>query len=855
MAGLHKTRNLVVTMLGTTLAFAVLIGLTIAGVSSEQNLNKNNRKSSDLDEDIMADFEDESLSVVKRTAVPEAQRFRPRQRQLNNFSGNLKSSFSLPDIVNNEYSAERWNGTWISDVEFAYRNRQGDLAILSIVDQKSQIIVPSRIMLRPERVFKFWVSPDKQFVMLALRPQKLFRHSFIAMYDIYNVATGERTPLQPSDLPDGSIPGFGGDQGQGPQQSGGGRRRPQQLPLMYATWSPSGHSLAYVFANNIYYRATPSSPDFPVTSSGIPGSIFNGVCDWVYEEEVISDTRALWFSPDSNRLAWIEFNDTDVDLMPLQVYGPPGRIDFQYPIPTPLRYPKPGRTNPFVSVYAADLRPSSDGRANLLVPPTYFDDKEKIIYAVTWANNKDVSLTWENRHQNYSLVSVCDVSSRIPSCKDSLVMTEPNGWLELDQSPIFTKDGKRFAMILPAEGFNHVNVINRDTNQRVPITSGDLVVLKIYHWDEVNHLIYFRATKENGPGERHLYTVTDFKSGNPGIVTCLSCGVRNTRGGDCNYNSFEFSADNSYYTMSCKGPHVPQDYLYQTIPNEKIGTLVTNSRLSDRLLEKNLPKVSNLDVSIDNGRYNAKVRLYLPHDFDENKKYPLLVNVYAGPNSQQVNDRFKLDWGTYLTTSEEVIYAVIDGRGSGYRGNDLLHEIYYKLGQPEVQDQIDVTKRLVDQYAFIDATNVAIWGWSYGGFVTTSVLAADADQDNVFKCGIAVAPVTNWIYYDTIYTERYMGLPTPEDNLEAYKKSDVTAQAEKLRNKKLLIVHGTADDNVHYQQSMMLTRALEEADVLFQQLSYPDENHGIVGLRPHFYHSLSNFILNDCFGKNEVNFS
>ena len=185
-----------------------------------------------------------------------------------------------------------------------------------------------------------------------------------------------------------------------------------------------------------------------------------------------------------------------------------------------------------------------------------------------------------------------------------------------------------------------------------------------------------------------------------------------------------------------------------------------------------------------------------------------------------------MDWGTYLTTSESVIYAVIDGRGSGYRGNDLLHEIYYKLGQPEVQDQIDVTKRLVDQYAFIDASNVAIWGWSYGGkntnvklyfhitiiyipalecvkiglnyfffligFVTTSVLAADADQDNVFKCGIAVAPVTNWIYYDTIYTERYMGLPTPEDNSAAYRASDVTAKAEKLRNKKLLLVHGTA---------------------------------------------------------------
>ena len=156
------------------------------------------------------------------------------------------------------------------------------------------------------------------------------------------------------------------------------------------------------------------------------------------------------------------------------------------------------------------------------------------------------------------------------------------------------------------------------------------------------------------------------------------------------------------------------------------------------------------------------------------------------------NDRFKLDWGTYLATSEDVIYAVIDGRGSGYRGDDLLFEIYYKLGQPEVQDQIDVTKALVDQYSFIDRSNVAIWGWSYGGFVTAAVLAADADQSNVFKCGISVAPVTNWIYYDTIYTERYMGLPVPGDNLQGYRASDITAKAEKLKGKKYLIVHGTA---------------------------------------------------------------
>ena len=447
---------------------------------------------------------------------------------------------------------------------------------------------------------------------------------------------------------------------------------------------------------------------------GIPGTIFNGICDWVYEEEVISDTKALYFSPDGKHLSWIQFNDTEVDVMPLQVYGQPGRVEFQYPIPTPLRYPKPGRTNPFVNVYLTRLDRIRRGSPNVLLlpPPKYFEDREKIIYAVSWASNEEVSLTWESRHQNYSLVSICDTFA---SCRDSLVMTEPVGWLDLDHAPIFTEDGRQFAMILSSEGYKHVNVINRDTNQRVPITSGEMVVTNLYHWDEVDHKLYFRATRVGGPGERHLYTVTDFKSGRPGVVECLSCSVTNTRGGYCGYNSFEFSKEHSFYTMSCQGPHVPQDYLYRTSPNEKLGTLVTNEFLSDELALKNLPKISNLDIDIDGGKFKAKVRLYLPHDFDENRKYPMLVNVYAGPNSQQVSDRFKLDWGTYLTTSEDIIYAVIDGRGSGFRGDDLLYEIHYKLGQPEVQDQIDVTRKLVSLYSFIDSSRVAIWGWSYGG--------------------------------------------------------------------------------------------------------------------------------------------
>lgn len=760
-----------------------------------------------------------------------------------------KTPFVLQEILDNNFNSETWNGTWISGSQYVYRDVDDSLVMVDAASGESKVIVPGNVMREP-RVFRFKFSPDLKYVMLAFRPQRLFRHSFLAQYDIYNLATGKRLKLQP-DL-DELIRALGGPAGppNPPFPPGQG---PPQLPLELAMWGTTGSNLVYVFGANIFYRDTPESRDVMVTTSGRPGVVFNGVADWVYEEEVLSDTKAVYFSPDGAKIAWIEFNDTNVDVMTITHYGQPGNLQFQYPIQTPLRYPKPGRFNPTVKAFATTVKGiKSTPRASPLLPPTFFDNKERIIYAVTWATNNEVALTWETRHQNYSVVSICDVGGASANCQDSLVMTAPGGWLELEEPPVFTKDGRRFAMALSANGFKQVNVINRDTNQRVPITSGAMVVTSIEHWDEVSHEIYFQATKENSPGERHLYKVTDFQSGQPGLVTCLSCQEINTRGGACGYNDFEFSNDQSFYAMSCNGPHVPQVYLYQTDPNRRLDILVDNAKLSSDLAQKSLPKVSNLDMPVKGGKYNAKVRLYLPPDFSENKKYALVINVYGGPNSQQVNDRFKLDWGTYLTTSEQIIYGLIDGRGSGFKGDDMLHEIYYNIGRVEVEDQIDVTTQLVNQYPFIDKSRVAIWGWSYGGFVTASVLARDAEKDNVFKCGISVAPVTNWIYYDSIYTERYLGLPTPEDNLSGYQASDVTAKAKRLDGKKFLIVHGTADDNVHYQQSMMLARSMEEADVLFRQISYPDEAHGLVGLRPHFYHSLTDFLLNDCFGKNDV---
>ncbi len=223
--------------------------------------------------------------------------------------------------------------------------------------------------------------------------------------------------------------------------------------------------------------------------------------------------------------------------------------------------------------------------------PEEFRDQERIMYAAKWATNEELALTWENREQNRAIVSVCNVN--YASCQDSLYVKEDKGWLDLKEPPIFSGSANRFTMALSVDNYTHVNIIDRESNQRLPLTSGKMVVTKMYHWDEDEHIIYFQGTYANLPGQRHLYAVTDFDSANPGVVTCLSCDVVNTRGIRCLHNTFHFSADKSYYVMSCDGPDVPQDYLFRS-PNQRLAILNDNSEVSAAVATKILPTRLNL---------------------------------------------------------------------------------------------------------------------------------------------------------------------------------------------------------------------------------------------------------------------
>jgi len=366
-------------------------------------------------------------------------------------------------------------------------------------------------------------------------------------------------------------------------------------------------------------------------------------------------------------------------------------------------------------------------------------------------------------------------------------------------------------------------------------------VTKILYWDQANSKIYYKGTGVNRPSERHIYVTS---VSDPSDFMCISCKQENKYAQRCLWNDAKFSVDGTYWVWTCQGPEtVPLVRIMNTITNEILYTWEENDELHNKLMQKALPSQMDLMVEVEGG-FKAQVRILLPHDFDETKKYPMIVYTYASPGSQAITDTF-IDADVLLYTKVyKVIYTKIDGRGSLFRGYANMETLYRKLGTHEVMDQITVSKKLTDKYSFIDKDNVGIWGWSYGGFTTASALAHD--KDNVFKCGISVAPVTSWMYYDSIYTERYMGLPTAKDNFAAYNNTDLTLLAKKFDGKKFYLIHGNADDNVHYQQSMMLSKALERADVLFRSQSYPDENHSLGSVRPHLYHSMVQF-WRECF--------
>ncbi|KAJ8970898.1 hypothetical protein NQ317_009050, partial [Molorchus minor] len=723
--------------------------------------------------------------------------------------------------------------------ELLYTDESGNLVHRNLESNSSTTLLESNDSILIA-AFDFQLSADGLFLLVAYNYQKLYRHSFRAQYTIVELSSGLKSDLTSEN---------------------------QSVQLV--VWGPVGNALAYVFENNIYYKSS-ATDDTPTVVTSSTGYVSNGVPDWVYEEEVFSSNKALWFSPDGKRLAFGRFNDTLVPVMVIPIYGEPGSLAFQYPRANLIKIPKEsmkiaaGATNPTVTLHVIDLTNGTE--LSLEVPASLSSDP--ILSAVEWATNDTVVSIWMNRVQNQAAIVEYETASTTVVSTVITSLEQTDGWLELFTPPIFSSDGSKFVLILSQDqgnslgSYRHIVLYNTEENSEgEALTSGTFVVTEILAWNHDDDLIYYLANNESDSAVQHLYSVSQSTR----QVSCLSCSLKSKHNTslECSYNTATFSKDASRYALTCAGPDVPQVAIFSK-SGEEILNWNENDDIATLTSSKLVPTFKKMSFDIADG-FKADVLLRLPPNMDTSgeTKYPMLVNVYGGPDTYQVVDKFVLDWGSYLAANKSIIYAAIDGRGSGLKGDKIMFSGYKKLGTVEVVDQINVTRLIQQELPYVDSTRTAIWGWSYGGYAAGLALATDTE--GVFKCGISVAPVTDWTLYgnylnlylhiakslrhlvlDSIYTERFMGLPTAEDNLDGYVSAQLLSKYEGIKDKEYFLIHGTFDDNVHYQQSMLWAKLLERGDILFRQLSYPDEDHGLGLVRPHLYHSLENF-LDECF--------
>ena len=580
---------------------------------------------------------------------------------------------------------------------------------------------------------------------------------------------------------------------------------------MIPTFSPDGRMCAFVRDNNIWIRKFDYDTEVQVTKDGELNKILNGITDWVYEEE-FSVTNLMAWSPDSEYLAYVRFDESEVPEYSMQVYG-----DGYYPSYYKFKYPKAGEKNSKVSLHAYCVQ--TRDTKTLKVPV----DGDSYIPRITFTKNADqLAVMTLNRQQNIFNMYFVNPKSGV----SRLILRDENKcyvdseWLT---SIHFLKDG--FTYVSEQDGYAHIYLYSPTGVVQRQVTKGNWDVTRFIGIDEKTKTVYYESAEES-PTQRAVYKI-DAK----GVKVKLSKSVGT--------NSASFSANYAYYVNRYSNANTPvRITVNETKSGKELRVLQDNAALRERLKEYRFAPKEFMTVHTASD-YEFNAWMIKPADFDPSKKYPVMMTQYSGPNSQRVLDSYSFGWEYYLA-SKGIIVVCVDGRGTGARGEAFRKCTYMRMGELESRDQVEAAQAL-GELPYIDKNRIAIWGWSFGGYNTLMALTVG---NGTFKVGIAVAPPTDWRFYDTVYTERFMR--TPQENFEGYNATSPLLRAKELKGK-LLLIHGTADDNVHFMQSLEYAEALVQAGIQFDMHVYKDRNHGISGGNTsyHLYTKMSNYLFDN----------
>ncbi|WP_038531944.1 S9 family peptidase [Formosa agariphila] len=699
-----------------------------------------------------------------------------------------QKQITLEDIWNGSFRTERMeslhsmaNGQEYSVLDV---NRQTKSTSIDIYDYKTlskvKTLVSSSDLAEVNYFSNYTFSEDETKVLLATNVESIFRRSTLGTYFVFDVATKKVTAISDEKI---------------------------QEP----TFSPDGTKVAYGLNNNLFVKDLKTGETTKITSDGVDNKIINGITDWVYEEE-FAFVRAFEWNAASNKIAFIRFDESNVPEFSMDVYG----TDL-YPTQNVFKYPKAGEANSVVSLHVFDLEKNKTSEVTL--NKSYSDF---YIPRIKWTNESNVlSAQYMNRHQNVLDLWMIDASAM----SSKLVLTDTDdAYVDVTDNLTFLEDNS-FIWTSEKDGYNHIYHYKKDGTLINQITSGNWEVTSYYGFDKQTKKIFYQSV-ENGSINRDVYSI--------GLNGKNKTRLSKEEG----TNSAAFSADFTYFINTYSSATTPPLY---TLNNSKSGKVLKvikdNKALSTQLAAYDISKKEFSTLKVNGNDLN--MWMIKPSNFDASKSYPMLMYQYSGPGSQSVSNSWLAanDYWYEMLAQKGYIVVCVDGRGTGYKGAAFKKSTQKELGKYELEDQIAAAKQLGD-LSYIDKERIGIWGWSFGGFMSSNAIFKGND---VFKMAIAVAPVTSWRFYDSIYTERYM--TTPQENASGYDENSPINHVDKLKGD-FLLVHGTGDDNVHVQNSMQMIEALIQANKQFEWMIYPDNNHGIYGgnTRLHLYTKMTNFL-------------